>query len=229
MDYDDTDGPAAQQVMDLAALAEKGWDVVYMTAAPAKAGEQSRAPLEEGMKAVVDTACTRTVAGHDWYEKYCEMMDRMGLNVHVKESLDYFKFGASHFSVSAWFAMRGHWYQVNVAIVPCKVPLLFSRPVLSQLWVAYDIRNLQIEKLAVEIGATGHPVLPVADFCGAMPPRQAAPDFAELWIPSLRAYMAESAFVTADSVAALTPPCPTGTPPRPISTQRKLHLRLTTC
>ena len=110
-------------------------------------------------------------------------MDKLGLEVKVRESVDHFKFGASRvhrsdFSVDAWFATRGCWYVVNVAVVPCRVPLLFSRPVLSKLGATYamgrhemDLTELGVYKLDMEIGHTGHPVLPVADFSTPGPPQ----------------------------------------------------------
>ena len=107
-------------------------------------GQEDKRDL--AMKAIVDTACTRAVAGYTCFEDYCAVMDRMGLEVKTCEAVDYFKFGASRvhrsdFSVDAWFATRGKWYMVNVAVVPCRVPLLFSRPVLSKLGAYYDMGN----------------------------------------------------------------------------------------
>ena len=157
------------------------------------------------MTAIVDTACTRTVAGYQWFEDYCLLMDSRGYPVHTRDSVDYFKFGASRvhrsdFAVDAWFATKGRWYCVNVAVVPCKVPLLFSRPVLSLLGANYNIGTQEIDlheigvgRLGVEIGGTGHPVLPVSDFPDAPPPNGRCSQEQLVWIPQERAYMATSA------------------------------------
>lgn len=31
------------------------------------------------LKAIADTACSRAVAGHDWFEKYCKVVDSLGI------------------------------------------------------------------------------------------------------------------------------------------------------
>ena len=97
-----------------------------------------------GMVAIVDTACTRTV------------LDRFGLTPDIVEAVDYFKFGASRvhtlkFSVNAWFSTQGRPYVVNVAVVPCRVPLLFSRPALACLGACYDIagQKMSLDRLGL--------------------------------------------------------------------------------
>ena len=84
------------------------------------------------MLAIADTACTKTVAGHQWYEEYCAWADSQGVDVELVEEKDSFKFGASRvhaspFAVWARFGLGGHLISVKVAVVQCKVPLLLSR------------------------------------------------------------------------------------------------------
>ena len=121
------------------------------------------------LAAIVDTACTRTVAGYGWYEAYCAKMDDLNLEVHVRDVEDRFKFGASRiyvskFAVDAWFCIERRWFMVSVAVVPCKVPLLFSKPVLGGLGMVYhvseqkvDLKFLGLEAISVRSGRTGHP------------------------------------------------------------------------
>eukprot|EP00439_Symbiodinium_sp_Y106_P025634 s3390_g3.t1 len=137
-----------------------------------------------GMVAIVDTACTRTV------------LDRFGLTPDIVEAVDYFKFGASRvhtlkFSVNAWFSTQGRPYVVNVAVVPCRVPLLFSRPALACLGACYDIagQKMSLDRLGLRevpllTGDTGHPVIPADQFCGEQPPDITVPDFVDAWIPA---------------------------------------------
>ena len=153
-----------------------------------------------GMNAIVDTACTRTVAGHDWYENYCLLLDRAGKAPDIVEAVDHFKFGASRvhvskFSVNAWFSTQGKAYVVNVAVVPCRVPLLFSRPVLASLGACYDIgaQKMSLTKLGLYdvpllTGDTGHPVIPVDQFCEGSIPDVAVPTFEDAWIPAQTEY-----------------------------------------
>ena len=58
---------------------------------------------------------------------------------------------------------------MKVAIVPCPVPLLFSRPVLSQLGMKYDLAAetvtlsvLDVKNLKTQKSSTGHPALLMA-------------------------------------------------------------------
>ena len=100
--------------------------------------------ISGGLLAIVDTACVRTVAGYDWFEKFCEMCDYLSFEVKTFDHEEYFRFGASRvytslFGVIAWFVTQGRWFVVRVAIVPCKVLLLFSRPILDGLGMTYDV------------------------------------------------------------------------------------------
>ena len=95
--------------------------------------------IRGGLLAIVDTACTKTVAWHSWFECCCDMCDALGFEVKTYDHEELFKFGASRvyasrFGVSAWFAVNGKWFLMQVAIVSCKVPLLFSRPAWTQAY-----------------------------------------------------------------------------------------------
>ena len=71
------------------------------------------------MLAITDTACTKAVAGHDWYEECCRLCDKMGWQPEIVEEADKFKFGASrvhesHFAVWAHFSIRGRPFQAKI-------------------------------------------------------------------------------------------------------------------
>ena len=179
--------------------------LVYMAGDNSEDGLWTRGGNPAKMQAIVDTACTRTVAGYEWFESYCALMDFYDVEVVVRDGYDSFKFGASRvhvsrFSVDAWFGIEGACFMVNVAVVPCRVPLLFSRPVLSGLGMRYDLAahkvdlmNLGIHNLAMTVGTTGHPVLEVSRFPAEGPPRSPLKDFDDVGIPVARAYMTEVA------------------------------------
>ena len=153
------------------------------------------------MLAIVDTACTKAVAGHRWFEEYCEAADAVGFEVEILEETDLFKFGASRthrssFTVRAWFCVGGAMFQTDIAVVPCNVPLLFSRPILSALGMNYDIAaqevsfsQLGLHSLPLETSPTGHPALAVAQFGGKRPPVEKPPLKQLVWIPTASAYM----------------------------------------
>ena len=170
--------------------------------------------ISGGLLAIVDTACVRTVAGYDWFEKFCEMCDYLSFEVKTFDHEEYFRFGASRvytslFGVIAWFATQDRWFAVRVAIVPCKVPLLFSRPILAGLGMTYDVAAQKVQLNALSLADVpllsspiGHPALNVSEFTGNKHPPW--PDDAkELYIPSERAYMGAPTSTDSDIVKPL--------------------------
>ena len=126
--------------------------------------------------AITDTACTKTVAGHAWFESYCKWADTFKWEVEIVEERDKFKFGASrvhesNFAVWCNFAVCKKPFRCKVAIVQCDVPLLLSRSALGKLGMIYhvekqraDLTSLKIEGHPLEISPSGHPALCVTDF-----------------------------------------------------------------
>ena len=158
----------------------------------------------EPMLAIVDTACSKSVAGHDWFERYCAEADARGLPIELVHEEDNFKFGASRvhrssFGVWAWFGIAGRWAAVKVAVVNCKVPLLLSRPALAQLGTNFDLASQQLSLRALDLWnlplqqcPTGHPALVVSDFPVGQPPNLVVKPGDEVCLPAVEAYMASS-------------------------------------
>ena len=161
------------------------------------------------LHAIADTACSKSVAGHQWYQEYCTLADSKGIPVEVIDETEKFKFGASRvhtstFSVWARFSIAQKCFAVKIAVVPCRVPLLISRTVLAKLQMVYhcgehraDFKQLGIENLKLGLSDMGHPTLDVTDFDGSFVP--AIPIEDSFWgsdpdvrIPKTReAYMCE--------------------------------------
>lgn len=145
--------------------------------------------------AIVDTACTKSVAGYDWFERYYQCADEHPFELIIVEEVDFFKFGASRvhkseFAVWCWFGLAGKWFAVRVSIVGCSVPLLFSRQVLEDLKVTYDIAAgkaslgaLGLQDLRLERSETGHPAFPVSQYPAGPPPDQREFGEAVVWVP----------------------------------------------
>ncbi len=169
----------------------------------------------DGMLAIVDTACTRSVAGYPWFEKFYEMADALELPFEVVEEAEDFRFGASkivtsEFAVKGWFAIQGKWFKVKIAIVPCAVPLLFSRPVLAKLGMKYDLAagtvtlsSLGVVGLKTHVSETGHPALLISHFPEHAPPRLEEDDGGEVWVPDREVYMSVSSCSLEDSVESV--------------------------
>ncbi|CAL1155942.1 unnamed protein product [Cladocopium goreaui] len=149
--------------------------VVFMAGDAGDGGQRAGGGERPCALAIADTACTKTVAGHQWYEDYCRWADDRGLPIEIVEEKDQFKFGASRihpsmFAIWAIFEVGGKLIRVKVAIVQCRVPLLFSRTVLAKLGMVYhvgaqraDLTHLGLFDLEMAVSETGHPAFVVTD------------------------------------------------------------------
>ena len=176
-----------------------------------------------GLLAIVDTACTKSVAGHDWFEEYADWAAEHGYQVVTSDHQEHFRFGASKvyvstFLVRAWFAIRSRFFQVDVSIVPCSVPLLFSRPVLADLGMLYDVATeevdlqaLHLQKVKLWTSESGHPALWASD-CGD----KAIPDTLPPKRDGELHFAAEEAYMSA----------PVAAPPFPLFYPKKLPIEI---
>ena len=124
---------------------------------------------KEHMLAIVDTACTKSVAGYQWFEHFIEGAEARQHEYMIVDETEHFKFGASRvykstFAIWAWFGIAGHWVAAKISIVQCQVPLLLSRPALAELGTTFDIEaqelsmaRLGVQGLPVEQSDTGCP------------------------------------------------------------------------
>ncbi|CAE7350894.1 unnamed protein product [Symbiodinium sp. CCMP2592] len=121
------------------------------------------------LTAITDTACSRSVAGVPWIEKYMVEARKIGFVPETVMCKDAFKFGASRIFDSSYavvlsFGVGGHSILLRVAVVNGDVPLLISRPALGQLGMIMDVaankasfRNLGVQDLSLLSTDTGHP------------------------------------------------------------------------
>ena len=191
--HKDAECPANQQKKQLAEQTTQNAQMCYyIHMTDSGKGTTSR---KSSMLAIVDTACTRSVAGYSWFERYYTLADEMGIQVETVDLRDTFKFGASRafessFAVWAWFAVMGQWFAVRVSIVQCDVPLLLSRSVLAGLKMKLDVAGhhatleaLGLEKVSLSTSDTGHPALEVSQFPDSKPPFLAVKATEEIWVP----------------------------------------------
>ena len=169
---------------------------------------------EKGMLAIVDTACTKSVAGYRWFEAFVEEAEIRKHPYEIVDEIEHFRFGASRvhkstFAIWAWFGIAHHWVAVKVSIVQCSVPLLLSRPALARLGTTFDIEaqqlsmtHLGVTGLPLEQSDTGHPALSVTSFPSGSPPDLTVGTAQQIWIPVIRAYMCEQPLMEGGSEAA---------------------------
>ena len=129
--------------------------------------------LPSGLLAILDTACSRSVAGIQWIEGYLTEARTLGYEPQVLSSQESFKFGASRvfestYSVVIHFLLGSYMIGLRVAVVYGDVPLLVSRPALGTLGTVMDIalntatfKKAGVYDLPLKITETGHPALPL--------------------------------------------------------------------
>ena len=160
---------------------------------------------EKKLHAITDSACSRTLAGSGWLERYKELAGQCGVPYKVVTQNENFKFGGRKIYPSvralvAWFNVQGRWLIMKISEVDTQVPLLLSRPVLAAMDMNYDIEGnvADFTKLGlkgVRLGTTssGHPTIPVTCTGGKVPSWPSHLDWnaTETWIPArYEAYMA---------------------------------------
>ena len=124
------------------------------------------------LNAITDTACSRSVAGAPWLERYLKVTAELGYKPQFLGGRESFKFGASKifdskYSVVIAFQMGDYVLQVRTAIVEGDVPLLLSKPTLGAMGMIYDVaRNranftsLELCDFPLSATETGHPAIP---------------------------------------------------------------------
>ena len=97
------------------------------------------------------------------------------------EQKENFKFGGPRLYPStralvAWLAIQGRWFLVKIAVVSTQVPLLLSRPVLSQLGMHFkmdenkaDFCGLGLKDVKLGYTPSGHPSVEALSFHGQPP------------------------------------------------------------
>ena len=99
----------------------------------------------------------------------------------LMEQKENFKFGGPRLYPStralvAWLAIQGRWFLVKIAVVSTQVPLLLSRPVLSQLGMHFkmdenkaDFCGLGLKDVKLGYTPSGHPSVEALSFHGQPP------------------------------------------------------------
>ena len=147
--------------------------VVYYTGG----GESGR----DGIMAITDCACSRTLAGKSWMVKFVRCLKKRGIPFIVLEQNEMFKFGGeklypSRVAVVAWVNIHEKWFLLKISQVSADVPLLLSRPVLAKLGMKYDLAtnraafsSLGVDEVQLSSTSSGHPQVEVLGQAGECP------------------------------------------------------------
>ncbi|CAE7565416.1 RE1 [Symbiodinium sp. CCMP2592] len=119
-------------------------------------------PLSENLLAITDSACTKSVAGTSWLQRYVEVLKAFNIEVPLLGESDNFRFGASriyssNYAIVVSFKVGSSWVLVKVAIIHGDLPLLLSRSVLAELGMVYNLKEHKADFEAVRV--SGHPLL----------------------------------------------------------------------
>ncbi|CAE7329121.1 GIP, partial [Symbiodinium sp. CCMP2456] len=174
---------------------------------------------EDPLYAITDSACSKSVMGTGWMQRYIEMAKTMGVEVPIVYEKESFKFGASrvyesNYAAMVTFAIGHRWVIVKAAVVHGDVPLLISRPVLAEMGTVLDIANntatfsaLGVQDHKLIATSSGHPAVLIGSNGLQKPSPESLPkawDAKEVAILSpCRAY---TSFV-AESIQSESPSC----------------------
>ncbi|OLP87351.1 hypothetical protein AK812_SmicGene31431 [Symbiodinium microadriaticum] len=143
--------------------------------------------VSEHLLAITDSACTKSVAGTTWLQKYVDVLKSFQIELPLLPEVDNFKFGASrvyasNYAVVVSFQVGGTWILVKVSIIHGDLPLLLSRTVLAELGMVYNIKEHVADFATVNVCGhpllftpTGHPAISVHPGGKGIPPH-ARPD-----------------------------------------------------
>jgi len=125
---------------------------------------------------VLDTACTKTVAGVEWLEEYLDTLsdqDRLMVEQSERKSQSAFRFGDGAETLSIKVVdipifIPNRKVIIEVDIVRNKLPLLISKPQMSKLGFIIDTRKHEVridgvdEPMKLTTTVSGHYKMPVA-------------------------------------------------------------------
>ena len=129
-----------------------------------------------GLVAITDTACSKSVMGQSWLQRYMKVAQAAGIPMQLIDCQGDFRFGASKLFRATYTATvlipvgeRGdRGFLVRASVVQGEVPLLLSRRALSTLGMLYDVerhaadfKHLGISNYQLLTTENGHPAIPV--------------------------------------------------------------------
>ncbi|CAE7769429.1 RE1 [Symbiodinium sp. CCMP2592] len=122
--------------------------------------------------AILDSACSKTVVGTGWLERYLSSIKEKGFKCEFVYERECFKFGAANRIYESTYAavimmnVLGKWLGVKAAVIHGDLPLLMSRPALGHLGLVLDLglgkahfRKLGEGELTLLETSSGHPAI----------------------------------------------------------------------
>ncbi|CAE7227655.1 RE2, partial [Symbiodinium sp. CCMP2592] len=143
----------------------------------------------DGLKAILDSACSKTVVGTGWLQKYLDYVKGSGYDVVFVYEKESFKFGAASRIYESTYAavilvpLLDHLIAIKASVIHGDIPLLLSRPALARLGLVLDLgsnvatfRALDGGEVELEETTSGHPAVVVDHSKLAKPDTSRLPD-----------------------------------------------------
>ena len=126
---------------------------------------------------ILDSACTKTVAGEVWVNEFLPMLsekEQVEVQRSARKSKSLFRFGdgietKSLREISLPVYICGKQTTIQVEIVPHDIPLLISRPTMTKIGMILDTMSHTVtvnqESFSLLFSDSGHYALPVSPWC----------------------------------------------------------------
>ena len=150
---------------------------VHITLVAGSASEEQEVMLVETLaRGILDSACTKTVAGKIWMDEFLSHLGAqertMALN-SKKSSSSLYRFGdgqetRSKHEITVPMKICGERIPITVDVVDNDIPLLISRPTMTQLGMVLDTANhtaiVDNKTVQLEFNRSGHYIIPVRNW-----------------------------------------------------------------
>ena len=150
---------------------------VHITLLNSRPGEKQHSLLGESFgKAVLDSGCSKTVAGRVWMDEFVRVLpDALRYKVHEKKGSSVFRFGDGKETSSLVLktipvVVGSKNVFLDVDIVDNDIPLLLSKGAMKELGMKIDFKRDVVvledeEEVDLHCTTTGHYCMPLNNFC----------------------------------------------------------------
>ena len=149
----------------------------HVTLIAGSASKEQDVMLKESLaRGILDSACTKTVAGKIWTDEYVSMLtnqERQEVLKSAKVSSSLYRFGdgkeiRSKHEITVPMTICGKKIKLQVDVVENDIPLLISRPTMTQLGMILDTANhmvtIERKQFNLEFNESGHYTIPVCEW-----------------------------------------------------------------
>ena len=150
---------------------------VHLTLIAGSASKDQEVLLVESLaRGILDSACTKTVAGRTWTEEFLSLLSEDERTMALKSKKtgsSLYRFGdgqetRSKHEITVPMTICGKRIQIVVDVVENDIPLLISRPTMTQLGMVLNTADHTVtvagEKFNLEFNRSGHYIIPVCDW-----------------------------------------------------------------